>query len=196
MRLHEVENEADCIRTAQQGDTAAFAVLYKRHYDRLYRTACGLVGNATDAQEITQQTWLKAWKKLDRYNFSSAFTTWLHRILVNTSLDHLRQRKRWSHRFKSMFTSAEGGELDQHDTVPAPNSDPADGLLEDERALSVRKAVWSLPEAQRVVIVLKEFEDYTYQEIADIVGCKIGTVMSRLHSARQKLQKLLAKEAL
>jgi len=192
----DARQEADTIRRAQKGDSAAFGQLYKRHYARIYRTVYALVGNGADAQDVAQTAWLKAWEHLDDFSFASAFTTWLHRIAVNTALDHLRQRKRWRHRFQSFWGRRSEGDAVGALDFPAPRSDPARGLLNDERSSRVGAALARLPEAQRTVLVLKEFEDYTYQEIADTVGCKIGTVLSRIHLARQKLQQILTSDEL
>lgn len=189
-------DEAAQIRSAQTGDSMAFGQLYRRYYERIYCTVLGMVGSPADAQEVTQLAWLKAWKHINDFNHTSAFTTWLHRIAVNTSLDHLRARKRWSQRFKS-FWGAKSGDVESL-TIESPMSgeasDPAAGLLQAEGSDRVHVALARLPEPQRIAIVLKEFEDYTYQEIADTVGCSIGTVMSRIHLARQKLRTFLTSD--
>lgn len=183
--------EAETIRRAQGGDSGAFSGLFRTHYGRVYRTVHGMMGNEDDAREVSQQVWLKAWQKLDRYNFGSAFTTWLHRIAVNTALDELRRRKRRWSRFKSLLAPGDTEAAQAKAPDPPAPSDPAHELLRKERSRIVREAIARLPEAQRTVLVLKEFEDYTYEQIADTLGCRIGTVMSRLHLARKKLQKLL-----
>ncbi len=174
------------IRLAQKGDTAAFGLLFRKHYDQMYRTIYGMMGNEADAKEVAQDTWVKVWQKIKTFNFTSNFTTWLHRIAVNTSLDELRRRKRYWTRFKSTFspTIEEPASLTSNDS-------PARNLLKKENLDTVHSAIARLPEAQRTVLVLKEFEDYTYEQIANTLDCKIGTVMSRLHLARKKLSTYL-----
>ncbi len=191
MCVDQANDESEEIRRAQGGDTVAFEALFRRHYPRVYRTAHGLLGHEADAKDVAQQVWLKAWRGLGGYIHTSAFTTWLHRIAVNTALDELRARRRLRARFQSVF----GGVREDGDANPAPDPavdvDPAAGLIAGERAAAVHRAIARLPEAQRTVLVLKEFEDYTYQEIADTMGIRLGTVMSRLHLARRKLRGIL-----
>lgn len=180
------DDGAEAIKKAQSGDSDAFGLLFKAHYNQVFRTVHGMMGNEADAQDVTQQAWLKAWQKIHHFNFKSSFNTWIHRIAVNSALDELRRRKRTWSRFISIFKDNEGhSETFTHE--PATAHTPSDDLLKDESAQSIHQAIAKLPEAQRTVLVLKEFEDYTYQQIADTLGCKIGTVMSRLHLARKKL---------
>ncbi len=175
------------------GNEAAFAELFKQHYPRVYRTVHAMLSDEADAREVSQMTWIKAWQKRNRFDFNSSFTTWLHRIAVNTALDELRRRKRYWKRFQRIFRQTDDN---KEEDLPLPHeNNPATGMIEDERHLAVREAIAKLPEAQRTVLVLREFENYTYEEIAATLGCKTGTVMSRLHLARKKLQQLLTLSA-
>jgi RNA polymerase sigma-70 factor (ECF subfamily) len=181
--------DAPLIHAAVAGDESAFAELFQRYYPRVYRTIYGILGDATDAQEVTQSVWIKAWQKRTHYNFKSAYTTWLHRIAVNTALDELRRRRRYWTRFKDLLSNDQPTK--ESPNTPTAESDPAQNLLKIEDYESLHLAIAKLPEAQRTVLVLKEFENYTYEQIAATLGCKIGTVMSRLHHARTKLNTLL-----
>lgn len=172
------------IREAQAGDSAAFGQVFKAHYTQVYLTVWGMMGNEADAHDVSQQAWIKAWQKINQYNHHSKFSTWIHRIAVNTALDELRRRKRRWSRLVSIFKD---DSIENPAPEPATTDDPADDLGRKEIAQDIYQAVAKLPESQRTTFVLKEFEDYTYQQIADTLGCKIGTVMSRLHLARQKL---------
>jgi RNA polymerase sigma-70 factor (ECF subfamily) len=191
--LDQANDESAQIRRAQDGDTAAFEALFRAHYPRVYRTVHGLLGNDADARDAAQQTWVKVWRNLGAYDHSAAFTTWLHRIAVNTALDELRKRKRLRARFQSLFAGPGRDETAPPPPDPPAEGDPARDLVDAERAARVHRAIAELPEAQRTVLVLKEFEGYTYRRIADTLGIRIGTVMSRLHLARKKLQTLLDK---
>lgn len=178
------------IEKAQAGDSGAFGALFKMHYAQVFRTVYAMMGNKADAEDVAQLAWLKAWQKIGRFNFQSSFSTWLHRIAVNTALDELRRRKRSWVRFKSFFGGPDA-ESEASLPEPATGESPARDLLKKENAQAVHEAIARLPEKQRAVLVLREFEGYTYQQIADTLGCKPGTVMSRLHLARNKLHSLL-----
>ena len=171
------------VEAACRGDEAAFGKLFRAHYPRIHRTCFGLLGNDADAAEAAQQCFIKAWQKRDRFDFSSAYTTWLHRIAVNTCLDQLRRRRRFRDRFLSLF-QREG--TDATANMPAP-TDPAAAAEVPDNARILRDALAALPEAQRTVLVLREFEQYSYEEIAQQLGIPVGTVMSRLHHARKTL---------
>ncbi|NDV63062.1 sigma-70 family RNA polymerase sigma factor [Puniceicoccales bacterium CK1056] len=188
----EAERQLDLARAACAGDRAAFGQLFKLLYARIHRTVWGMLGDESEAHDVCQEAWIKAWKRRDRYNFESAFSTWIHRIAVNSALDALRKRKRLGQRFLRVFSgSSESGTLDMAaDTARTPK----EHLRDKELGKTIEQAVADLPEDQRTVLVLREYEGYSYEEIAQVVNCKIGTVMSRLHLARQKLQVRLKKE--
>lgn len=164
------------MQAACAGDEVAFGQLFRQLYPRIHRTCFGLLGNDADAQEAAQQTFIKAWTKRDRFDFSSAYTTWLHRIAVNTCLDQLRGRRRLRERFLSLFQR----EVPDVAEESPPPEDP-------DRAQVLQEALSSLPQAQRTVLVLREFEQYSYEEIAKALKIPVGTVMSRLHHARKQL---------
>lgn len=180
------------VESATRGDRAAFEALFKRYYARVYRTVYGMLGNESDAKEVAQEVWIKAWQKRSHYNFKAAYTTWLHRIAMNTALDAIRRRTRERKRFASISESETGQQVDQSID---PGKSPLKAAQSNEQRAQIVAAIQELPEEQRCVIVLKEFEHYTYAEIAGILDCKIGTVMSRLHLARKKLHSLFNHES-
>ena len=179
------------VRAACQGSRRAFGELFRLLYPRVFRTVLAMVTDEAEAHDVTQQAWIKAWEKRSSYNFQSLYTTWLHRIAVNCALDALRRRRRLHRRFVRLFTT-------QADPVgnplPDPRAEPDKALERSDLGARIEEAVAELPDDQRTVLVLREYEGYSYAEIAKLTGCKPGTVMSRLYHARQKLQTRLSKD--
>ena len=178
---------------ACQSDREAFGGLFRLYYPRVHRTVWGMLGDESEAHDVAQDAWIKAWDKRTDFNFQSQYSTWVHRIAVNCALDALRRRKRLSRRIVSFFSSSEDESLpDPEDTVAYHQPDFM--TANKELGESIEKAVADLPDAQRIVLVLREYEGCRYAEIADLLKIEIGTVMSRLHLARKKLQNSLKKE--
>ena len=190
---HETEYPDDLIRRATAGDRLAFGELYRGLYPRVHRTVWGMMGSESEAHDVAQTAWIKAWDKRERFNFQSKYSTWVHRIAINCALDALRSRRRLHRRIVSFFSAGEG------DTLPDPpetgnGAHPDKQLQNRELGQLIEAAVAELPESQRTVLVLREYEGYSYAEIATALNIQPGTVMSRLHLARQKLQTRLSKE--
>ncbi|MGA1206052.1 MAG: RNA polymerase sigma factor [Opitutales bacterium] len=195
----------DLIRAACVGDEQAFGEVFRALYPRVHRTVWAMLGSESEAHDVAQEAWVKAWKNRKRYNFQSQYTTWIHRIAVNTALDALRKRKRWRAKFVSMFsemgeslsvnkTGPEAVQSLQETASPSGEANPARVLDNSELGQRIQSAVDKLPEAQRTVLVLREYEGYSYEEIASALKIEAGTVMSRLYHARKKLQTSLSKE--
>jgi len=178
MPEHQRAEEEAWLHAAQEGDADAFGHLFRRYHERTVRALLAMMGTEAEAREVAQQAWIKAWQKLERYNYQSAFYTWLHRIAVNTALDALRARQRNGQRSAPMEDIA---------AEPSREANPAQRVAAKERWGELLVALDQLPEEQRTALVLRELSGYTYQEIADTLDVKTGTVMSRLYAARQKL---------
>lgn len=185
-------SEEDLARAACAGDRDAFGQLFRNLYPRCHRAARALVGDDHLAHDVAQEAWIKAWEQRARFNFQSRFGTWVHRITVNTALDHLRRRKSRLRRLARLFP---GGRSERPEAEPAGAGEQPDRqAVTRESARRLEAAIDRLPAKQRTVLVLREHEGYSYEEIARLVGCPKGTVMSRLHQARQKLRDSLGEE--
>jgi RNA polymerase sigma-70 factor (ECF subfamily) len=177
------------VRAAQKGDMVAFEELVARHRDKIFARALSLVRNEEDAIDLSQEAWIKSWQRLKQFQGESSFATWMTRIVINLCLDQLRKQKR--HRAESIEQMDEelGGVERQ---MPVVTVNPSAGLERDELRQRIDKALGQLSVEHRTVLVLHGFEDMEYKQIAKVMGCSIGTVMSRLFYARRKMAILLA----
>ena len=173
---------------AKAGDTVAFDSLITRHRQRIYMHTFQILRNDEDALDCTQETFIRAWRSLAGFEGTATFSNWLHRIATNTSIDLCRRR-----RIRPQ-TEIESGlmKIDPASrTTPSSPEAPGTSLDRAEIKRRVEQAFSALSPEHRAVIVLKEIEDLSYEEIARHIGCSLGTVMSRLYYARKKLQTLL-----
>lgn len=170
--------EAGWIARAQQADAQAFEALYRMHADRVYGLCLRMTGNVAEAEDCTQEAFIQAWNKLDKFRGDSAFSTWLHRIAVNTVLGGMRKSKREHDRIQSAKAL---------DTSPLSVTDS--GELRD-----LSEAVDRLPEGARHVFVLYAVYGYSHDETGNMLGIKAGTSKAQLHRARRLLAQQLKKE--
>jgi len=182
-----LEDEELVERTlASEGD--AFAELYERHHDLVYRIAFRYVRNKSDALDLCQEAFVKAYESLGSFKGEARFKTWLTRIASNTCVDfcrHARVRRAGELDEQSMNTDLR---TDRGRDTPRPS----DGLEREEMREALDAALEQLSPEHREVFLLNTVEGLTYQEVAEAVGCPVGTVMSRLHYARKRLRGLLA----
>jgi RNA polymerase sigma-70 factor, ECF subfamily len=177
------------VKAARQGGLGAFEELVFRHRDPIYARAFSMTRNEQDAVDLSQEAWIKGWQRLEQFQGDSSFTTWMTRIVINLCLDHLRRQKR--HRIDSIEAMEDdSGGVERQ--MPVVSMNPTAGLERAELRLKIDGALGQLSAEHRTVLVLHEFEDMEYKEIAKTVGCSIGTVMSRLFYARRKMAALLA----
>lgn len=181
----DLANETGLISQSRSGDTVAFDQLITIHRDRVYMIANHILRNNDDALDVTQETFLRAWKSLARFDGSATFGSWLSRIASNASIDLIRRRQ--SHP-QTEFEAAPMSIDAASRTTPSQPDRPGESIDRTEMRERFEAALGTLSLEHRTVVVLKEVEDLSYQEIADTVGCSIGTVMSRLFYARKKLQ--------
>lgn len=174
------------IAAAQAGDEQAFTQLVASCQDRVVQVAYGYLHNREEALDATQEAFLKAFRAIDRFHGTSSFWTWIYRITCNLCKDKLRQRAR------RPVTSIEDFGLENEEApIPSEDNDPRETAYNEEMERIVLEQLQTLPENQRRILILREFAGLSYQEIADAVGCRLGTVMSRLFHARQKLAEVL-----
>ncbi|HTX22013.1 MAG TPA: sigma-70 family RNA polymerase sigma factor [Candidatus Aquilonibacter sp.] len=177
------------VKLARRGNLKAFEELVARHRDKIYARAVSMVRNEDDAIDLSQEAWVKGWQRLKQFQGESSFATWMTRIVINLCLDQLRRQKR--HRVESIqeMDDESGGAERQ---MPVVTVNPTERLERSELRNVIDVALGKLSAEHRTVLVLHEFEEMEYKEIAKTVGCSIGTVMSRLFYARRKMAALLA----
>ena len=182
-------SDAELVRVAQKGDMAAFEELVARHRDKVYARAYSMMRNEDEALDLSQDAWVKGWQRLGQFQGDSSFATWMTRIVINLCLDQLRKLKR--KRAESLEAMEEElGGIERHMPFISPN--PTEGLERAELRLRIDRALAQLSHEHRTVLILHEFEQMEYREIALRMKCSIGTVMSRLFYARRRMASLLA----
>ena len=186
---HSSTEDPALVKAAQRGDMAAFEELVARHRDKVFARAFSMVRNEEEAIDLSQEAWVKGWQRLPQFLGESSFGTWITRIIINLCLDHLRKQKR--QRLESIEAmDEESGGVERQMPVVTPN--PTANLERQELRKRIDQALGQLSHEHRTVLVLHEFEEMEYKEIAKTMGCSIGTVMSRLFYARRKMAALLA----
>ncbi|MFP4364627.1 MAG: RNA polymerase sigma factor [Spirochaetia bacterium] len=174
-----MDMEQSLILEAKQGSKKAFSFIFKQYAARVYSTAYMLLKNEDDASDITQDVLLRAYNNLERFDETRPLFPWLYRITKNLCFNHIKRSKR--------DTMSELQEERLVSLFPEPSA----LYIADETAELVRTAIERLPEAAREILILKHFQECSYAEIAEILDIPIGTVMSRLYNARQKLKKMI-----
>jgi RNA polymerase sigma-70 factor (ECF subfamily) len=170
------------IEACRAGETEAFGILVRRYQDRLYPTVLRLTGCAEEAHDLLQETFLRAYEKLGRFQGESSFYTWVYRIAVNLALSGRRRRRPTLH----LGDGPNGAPTEP--AVDPRESDPSLPLERAERERIVQAALNALAADHRAVVVMKEFDGLRYEEIGAVLGIPVGTVRSRLHRARCELR--------
>ncbi len=182
--------DEELVEQVRRGEPSAFRTLVERHYQKVFGVAMGMVRNRDDALDLTQETFLHVHRSLQGFRFSAKFSTWLYRIVTNLCIDHFRRLGRSPQTVELPPTLEE-------DAAPMQWPDPAaespdDAVHRSEVRQALERAFAQLSAPHRAVMVLRELEGLSYEEIATVTGCSLGTVMSRLHYARKRLQALMA----
>lgn len=177
------EEQQQWIERARGGDRHAFGLLVRQHQRRVYRLALHLTGSGGDADDVTQETFLRAYRAIDRFDGRADLFTWLYRICVNVCLNAIRRRKRRA-----------SSDLDDP-RVPEPTADPTQGRTDPAAALETDQterrlaaALESLSPTLRSAVVLVLLQGMPHKEAADVLGCPEGTVAWRIHEARRRLR--------
>lgn len=180
----------------RQGDQSAFELLVIRYEQTVYNLAYRLTGNQEDAFDLAQEAFLKVYRSLRRFRGQSAFSTWIYRIVINCFYDQVRKQKRRASIAFSLDAAipTEEGELNRE--WPSLEAGPEDISLQQELARVVQAALLDLTPEYRLALVLRDLHGYTYDEIARITDCNLGTVKSRISRARSALRARLQDEEL
>lgn len=176
--------EARLIDLARSGDFAAFEELVRRYRNDVYGLSYHFLRNREEAWDVSQEVFIKAHRSLVRFRGESSFKTWLMRITANQCKDHLKKRRLDAVPFDEA--------IETHD-APSAVLGPDATVEAHELGEAITKALESLPFKHRTAFMLREFEGLTYEEMAKVMDCNLGTVMSRLHHARKKLQAALTR---
>jgi RNA polymerase sigma-70 factor (ECF subfamily) len=175
--------ETEMISRCQQGDQEALKEIFDKYHKKVYRIAYGVVRQREEALDIVQEVFIKLFRSIKNFKGRSHFYTYLYRMVMNTAIDHARKTG------KQTISS-----LDQEGSFQ-PSDDLEKGperiLLQKELEERVKLAMDKLPAEQRAALIFRDVEGLSYQEMAEAMGCSIGTVMSRLHYGRKRIQELL-----
>ena len=173
----------------RDGDLEAFETLVTRHQHSVVGTAAKMLGGAADAEDIGQQVFVRVWKHAARYQPSAKFTTWLMTITRNLVFNELRRRRR----SQQVSMDADEGDTIRHQFVDEQAAPPSEEILDSELQEAIDAAIASLPETQRLAIVLRRYESMPYEEIAEVLKTSVPAVKSILFRARAELKARLKK---
>jgi RNA polymerase sigma-70 factor (ECF subfamily) len=188
----------------RHGEAAAFDTLVRRYERRIVAYLIRIVGEREEALDCSQEVFVRVYTKADRYDPTSPFKAWLYRIATNAGLDALRKRKRrrWTSMDGTLFkvtadnpAAGSASPAALSDEPPAPAGNAESDVLQSERASLVHRAVGTLPDKYRTAVILRDLQELTYEEIAGVLDCSIGTVKSRVNRARNLLRDKLAAHA-
>lgn len=177
------QEESEMISRCQQGDREALKEIFDKYHKKVYRISYGVVRQREEALDIVQEVFIKLFRSIKNFKGKSQFYTYLYRMTMNTAIDHARKVG------KQSFSS-----LDQEGSFEPPDGlekGPERVLLQKELEQRVNWAMSKLPAEQKAALIFRDVEGLSYQEMAEAMGCSIGTVMSRLHYGRKRVQELL-----
>ena len=183
--------EARLVKACQEGDPAAFNLLVWRWERPLYNFVYKYVGDATLAEDLVQDTFLKVLKSISRYTYQGSLSTWLYRIAINLCKDHLKRKRLPMVSMHDYYTTGSGERVYVQDRVRDETARTDESLKAEEREELVRRLLAGLPEEERIVILLKEYQELTFREIAEVLDVPDGTVKSRLYPGLRSMRESL-----
>ncbi|MFD1954088.1 RNA polymerase sigma factor SigW [Paenibacillus thailandensis] len=180
--------EARLAKLALKGDQRAFAELVELYQDKLFHMAYRMLNNRQEAEDIVQDTFLRVYKNLDKYDENLKFSTWIYRIATNLCIDRLRKRKP-SYSLDAESSEHEG--LDGYSMIPSDNRTPESEVLLTETQRIVHQAIETLPPKYKTIMMLRYIQDMSLQEIGDVLDMPVTTIKTRVHRGREFLRKKL-----
>jgi len=179
--------DPNVVKRAQQGDSDAFAALFHAHKARIYSVCLRMTNNAAEAEDLTQDAFLQVFRKIATFRGDSAFSTWLHRIAVNTVLMHFRKKSLSQVSLDEPYSNSDGAKVRREYGTRDTR------LVGCVDRVALASAIKELPNGYRTIFLLHEVEGYEHQEIAEILGCSVGNSKSQLHKAKLRIRELLAR---
>ena len=188
-----LKKDNQLIAAFKEGDHTSFLDLVLKYEQRVYNHCLLMVNDEVESYDLTQEVFLKVFRKIKNYEPTYSFYTWLYRITVNCCIDFLRRKKRHIQGVSlSSIPGDDSNEIGKERDIPDETFVPDTYLINKELDEVLKTAIGELSEKLRAIIILKEIEGFSYEEIADVLGCSRGTVKSRLFRAREQLKELLA----
>lgn len=188
--VNQCDDDRKLIELCQSGDRIAFERLYNRFAKDVYSMAFRMVGSHEIAEEIIQEVFISVYRDIKRFQFQSAFTTWLYRIVLRRSADYFRKHRKYFNQTVSIYSK----NTDETDIeIEDGNRTPEEWAFSSEKEQLLEKAILSLSEKQRKIVILRYIHHLSYEDIAEILNCRLGTVKSRLNRAHKALEKKLEK---
>lgn len=177
---------SELVKRAQEGDSNAFGALFEAHRSRIYSVCLRMTSNAAEAEDLTQDAFLQAFRKIAKFRGDSAFSTWLHRIAVNTVLMHFRKNSTSQVSLDEPYSDSEGSKIRREYGTRDR------GLAGCVDRVALARAMKELPPGYRTIFLLHEVEGYEHQEIAEMLSCSVGNSKSQLYKAKLRFRELLA----
>ena len=180
------DTDRELVRRVQSGDRSAFDLLFLRHRHKIHGLVSRFVRREEEIDDVVQDSFIRAFRALPRFRLESAFYTWLYRIAVNTAKNHITAQKRRPNTVQSDFDELE---LAESTDSMREVADPANEYLTGELEVAIRRALQALPDDLRNAVTFREFDGLSYEQIAEIMDCPVGTVRSRIFRAREAIDK-------
>ncbi|MDI3533885.1 MAG: polymerase sigma-70 factor, subfamily [Thermosediminibacterales bacterium] len=182
-------NEQQLIKKCQEGNLQAFSKLVKLYEKKVFNIAYRMLGDYEEAGDVSQEVFLRIYKSIESFKGNSSLATWIYRVTTNMCIDQLRRKKG-----KQIYSLDEPIETDYGKLYPeAPDASdtPEEQVLKKDVQKLIKKSLEKLPEEQRIVIVLRDIQGFSYNDIAEITGCSLGTVKSRINRGRKALKDII-----
>ncbi len=187
-----VKSELELLKKSKEGDIEAFEQLISAYQKKVFNIALRMIGNHDDASDLAQEVFLKVYKSIKQFKEESSFSTWIYRITSNVCLDEVRKLK--NKKIISLDEEIKQGENEIKRQIKDIRPSPEDFTEQNELRKAINDAIMTLPEDQGVAIILRDIQGFSYEEIANITKCPIGTIKSRINRARKDLKEIILKK--